>query len=335
MRAFPSVLVLVLAVLAAGCARREPAAAAAPAPGDPAARRRVVLQTDWFPQAEHGGFYQALARGFYADAGLEVEIWPGGPGAGIKSKVVRGDAAFGLNRGDDILLAASRGLPLVMVAATMQHDPMALMVHESSPVRSFPDLAGRVVIGNVGMAYLPYLEAKYGITFEKRQNTYGLGEFLANPALVQQCVVTSEPFFARQRGRPVRTLSLASAGYDCYHVIFCRRELTRTSPELVRAFVHASIRGWRDYLSHDPGPAHALILQRNREMTPELLQFSRSELILRSLVQGDPAQGEDIGQLSLERVRQEMELLLALKIQEVPVAIGDVATREFLPPPAP
>lgn len=322
---------LLLAFCAAGCGRQE--APKPPATAAPAALRKVVLQTDWFPQAEHGGFYQALAKGFYAQAGLDVEIWPGGPGSGIKLKVAKGDADFGMNRSDDLLLAASRGLPLVMVAATMQHDPMALMVHEDSPVRTLKDLHGRVVIGNVGLAYMPLLERKYGIQFEKRQNTYGLGEFLANPELIQQCIVTNEPFFAREHGRKVRTLPLASSGYDCYHAIFCRRELIRTSPEVVRAFVQASILGWRDYLERDPSPADNLILKRNPQMSPALLQFSRSEMILRSLVTGDRAKDEDIGQLSLVRLADEMEMLLQLKIMETPVAISQVATKEFLPPP--
>ena len=320
---------LLLAALVAGCGRNEPAASALPKP----ARRKVVLQTDWFPQAEHGGFYQALAKGYYAQAGIDLEILPGGPGAGIKLKVVRGDADFGMLKSDDIMVAASRGLPLVMVAATLQHDPQAVMVHADSPVRSLKDLKGRVVIASASMTWIPYIQKKYRITFDLKPNTYGLGEFLANKDAVQQCLVTSEPFFAQQHGKPVRTLLLAESGYDCYHVIFCRRELVRGSPDVVRAFVHASIRGWRDYLQEDPAPANAVILRRNPQMTPGLLVFSRSEMIIRSLVHGDRAKGEDVGQLSLVRLTEEMQTLLDLKILDAPIGITTVATKDFLPPP--
>ena len=330
-RAVQLVVFALAGVLAAACGRRESARdTGAARPGQPALEK-IVLQTDWFPQAEHGGFYQALARGFYREAGLDVDIWPGGPGSGIKLKVMQGNAHFGMSRSDDLMLAASRGMPLVMVAATMQHDPMALMVHAASPVRTFKDLQGRVVIGNVSMAYMPFLERKFGITFEKRQNTYGLGEFLTNPEAVQQCVVTNEPFFAEQQGRKVRTLPLAAAGFDCYHTIFCRRELARTAPAVVRAFVHATIRGWRDYIENDPAPADTLILQRNSQMTPELLRFSRREMIVRHLVTGDRAKGEDIGRLSAARLAEQMDTLLALKIMEQPVAVAAVATTEFHP----
>lgn len=312
--------------MTASCSRPERAARA-----EKSGLRKVVLQTDWFPQAEHGGFYQALAKGYYAEAGLDVEIWPGGPGAGIKLKVARGDADFGMQRSDDVLLAACRGLPLVMVAAVLQHDPLAVMVHAGSPVQSLRDLAGQVVIGNVGMAWMPFVERKFGITFERRQNTYGLGEFLADPQAMQQCMVTNEPFFARQHGRAVRTLSLGEAGYDCYHAIITRRELLRQSPDIVRAFVHATIRGWRDYLEGDPTPADTLILQRNPQTSRELLAYTRSELISRRFVTGDRSRGEDVGQISLARISEQMTTLLALKIMEAPVAVTSVATRDYLP----
>ena len=322
----------VLMLGAAGCGRKE--ARPSTAVADPGkAPRKVVLQTDWFPQAEHGGYYQALARGFYADAGLVVEIWPGGPGAGIKLKVARGDADFGMDRSDNVILAASNGMPFMMVMATMQHDAQGLMVHASSPVKTFKDLDGRVVIGNVGMAWFPYLERRFGITIERRQNTYGLGEFLANPDIIQQCLITNEPFFAEKNGRKVRTLSLAASGYDCYQTVFARRDFIRTSPDVVRAFVEASIRGWRDYLAGDPRPANELILRRNPEMTAELLQFSRDAMIRQSFVRGDPAKGEDIGRLALDRLQAEIDTLVDLKIIDSPVAIAKVATTEFLPSP--
>src|SRR3954467_12182061 len=135
---------LLTILVAAGCGRKEgpnPLSAHA----QHGALRKVVLQTDWFPQAEHGGFYQALAKGFYREAGLDVDILPGGPGAGIKLKVAKGDADFGMNRSDDVIMAARQGMPLMIVAATMQHDPQAVMVHAESPVKTLRDLEGRTV----------------------------------------------------------------------------------------------------------------------------------------------------------------------------------------------
>jgi len=323
-RACWSIALVLGLLLGSGCAREHPASA-------PGGLRKVVLQSDWFPQAEHGGFYQALAKGYYREAGLDVEILPGGPGATIKLNVAKGVADFGLYRSDDVIVAASRGLPLIMVAAVLQHDPEALLVHEASPVRTLRDLAGRSVIAPPSMTWIPYVQKRYGIKFDLRPLNYGLAMFLSDPDAIQQCMLTSEPFFALQHGVRVRTVRLADSGYDPYHTIICRRELVRTSPELVRAFVAASIRGWRDYLTGDPAPAFALIRQCNPQMSAEQLTYSRSALIANELVRGDPAKGEDIGQISIERIQRQIAALGEFKIIAQPVNTASVVTRQFLP----
>ena len=293
--------------------------------------RKVTFQSDWFPQAEHGGFYQALAKGYYQEEGLDLEIISGGPGAGVLLKIAKGVADFGMFRGDDAILAASRGLPLMMIGATLQHDPQAILVHADSLVQSFADLDGRTVIAAVGMTWIPYIQKKYDITFGLIPTSYGLTQFLADKDTIQQCFLTSEPFFARQRGAEVRTLPLSATGYDSYHVILTRRALVRDDPDLARAFVSASIRGWRDYIDGDPTPAHELIIARNEQMTAEHLDFSRQALIDHQLAAGDPAKGERVGQLLLERVQRKIELLQEFEVLEKPMRAEDVATVEFIP----
>lgn len=311
------------ALLLTGCAKRDAA--------DQPALRKVVLQTDWFPQAEHGGFYQALAKGYYREAGLDVEILSGGPGAAIKLKVAKGEADFGMLRSDDTALAVSRGLPLVLIGATMQHDAEALLIHENSPVRDFKDLDGRTIMAPVSMAWIPFIQKKYGIKFSLIPTTYGLAAFLGDKEFIQSCFLTSEPFYARQKGVAVRTLPLTEAGYDIYQGIVCRRGLIRAEPEVVRAFLAASIKGWRDYLTGDPTLAHTLILARNGNMSQAQLDYSRQALIDYSLVAGHPEKGEDIGQLDLKRVQAEIDVLREFKILETPLRAEDFATTEFLP----
>ncbi|MFM1852532.1 MAG: hypothetical protein RIS54_2216 [Verrucomicrobiota bacterium] len=317
--------IIALGLLFAGC--RRPERAASPL-------RKVVFQTDWFPQAEHGGFYQALARGYYADAGLDVEILPGGPGAAIKIKVAKGDATFGMQRTDDTAMAVANGLPLVAVAATMQHDAEALLLHADSPVRDFADLNGRTIMAPVSMVWIPFLQQKYGIKFDLIPTTYGLGAFLGDKSFIQSCFLTSEPFHAMEKGVAVRTLPLTEAGYDIYQAIVCRRELVRNEPELVRAFVAASIRGWQDYLARDPAPANQLILARNPNMSSAQLDYSRRALIEHALVVGFPDRGEAIGRIDLARVQREIDMLREFKVLDQPLRASEVATTEFLPEPA-
>jgi NitT/TauT family transport system substrate-binding protein len=328
-RQFSLLLLFAFAGLAA-CSRQPAPRVDGASP--PAGLPHVRLQTDWFPQAEHGGFYQALAKGFYREAGLDVELLPGGPGANLKPKIVSGDAEFGMNPSTDVIVAASRGLPLLIVGVVLQHDHQALLLHADNPINSFKQLDGQTIIASPTLVWIQLLQKKYGIRFNLQPMPYGLANFLANPAAIQQCVVTNEPYLAQQQGVQVKTLPIADSGYDAYHVIFCRRDFARANPEVTRAFVAASVRGWRDYIEGDPTPAHRLILACNAQMTPEFLAYSRTELILRNLVTGDRAKGEGVGRLSLARLGEAIDLLLELKVIDAPMPVRAVATKDFLPP---
>ena len=318
-----------LALLAAGCARKD----APPTASSPAlALRKVRLLTDWLPQAEHGGFYQALVRGYYAAAGLDVEILPGGPNPNIRPRVAAGEVEFGMNRSDGIIAGVDTGLPLVITGAFLQHDHLGLLLHADDPAKTFADLNGRTLTVNVGLTWIPFLQKKYGITFNLRPVTGGLATFFADPSEIHQCVVTSEPFIAAQRGVTVRTLAIADSGYDIYHVIFTRQSFAREAPEVVRAFTTASLRGWDDYIKGDPGAAHAEILRRNQDMTAEQLAFSRGELVKRALVHGDPAQGDVFGKLSTKRLAGQIAVLREFGVIKETVAPTDLATTDALVP---
>lgn len=320
---FPTIARLALpALLFAGCSRQHT---------EPVALRKVVLQSDWFAQAEHGGYYQALANGYYREAGLDVEILTGGPGAGIKLKVAKGGADFGMMRSDDTALAVSRGLPLVMVMATLQHDAEALLVHVDSPVHNFRDLDERTVTAPLSMTWIPFIQKKYGIKFSLIPTSYSLANFLGDKGAIQSCFLTSEPFYLQQRGVAVRILPLTDAGYDVYQGVVCRRKLMREEPGLVRAFVAASIHGWRDYMESDPGPANRLILANNRDMTLEQLAYSRQALKDHALVTGHADRGERTGRLTLKRIQTEIDLLREFNVLEVPLTAAQVATTDFLP----
>jgi NitT/TauT family transport system substrate-binding protein len=218
-----------------------------------------------------------------------------------------------------------------MVMATLQHDPQALLVHADSPVKDFSDLNGRTVTAAIGMTWIPYIQQKYGIKFGLVPTSYGLASFLVDRNVIQQCFLTSEPYFATQKGVAVRLLPLTDTGYDMYHSVICRRELIRREPEVVRAFVAASIRGWEDYVTGDPAPAHGLILARNRDMTPGQLAYSRQALIDHALVTGRAEHGEGAGRLSLGRIQLEIDRLLEFGVLEKPLRAAEVATTEFLP----
>src|SRR6267142_1428364 len=195
---------------------------------------KVTLQADWYPQPEHGGFYTALAKGYYKDEGLDVTIQPGGPYVSMEKQVSVGLAQFGMSASDRTLEAVAGGQPLVAVAATMQRDPQGIMVHKDSPIRSFADLNGHTISIKPGYTWFAYLVKRYHLNdIHEIPATMSVANFVADPQYIQQAFATSEPFFARQAGIETRVLLTSDAGYNPYRVMFTSQDFLKRHPEVV------------------------------------------------------------------------------------------------------
>ncbi|MBN1404712.1 MAG: ABC transporter substrate-binding protein [Opitutales bacterium] len=283
------------------------------APLEEGALLHVRFQTDWYPQGEHGGFYYALAMGYYAEEGLDVDILPGGITYMGALRVTEGQADFAMNKAEAIIRHTDRGMPLRIVMNTLQHDPQGIMLHDESPVHDFADLDQRPIIAMPGGTWLSFLERKYGISLHVIPSDKGMERFLSDAGMGQQCMVTSEPFYAAKQGVKTRVLLLKDSGFDPSHVVYTSEGFAAEHPEAVQAFVRASIRGWVDYLTKDPSPAFGLIKARNPRQSDEQLEYSR-----RALIDGGYAFGESgpegCGKVSAAAMRELGAQLLELGI---------------------
>ncbi len=319
----PAGLLVIFSFVSCGKQAAEPTTAAGPV--------KIKFQTDWYPQPEHGGYYQALAKGYYAAEGLDVEILPGGPNAQVMTSVAVGRADLGMTNGDDVIVAVARGVPLKMVGAEMQRDPQGILFHAEHPLHNLKDLQGRTLMAGAGSTWIEVLRKKVGVEFNLLPLVGDLARFMNNPEFVQQCFVTNEPFFARQRGANVGALLIASDTYEPYRVMFTSREFLAKHPDVVGKFVRASVRGWVDYLGGDPAPANKLLAAKRDDLTPEFMAYSIKAMNDYQLVTGDPAKGESAGQLTPARLEKQIKLLQEVGVLDKPVAVEDVATFEFIP----
>ena len=323
---------LLCAVLAAGCSKSptapgQTAAGAAAAP----ALMKVALQLDWYPTTEQGGYFEALMNNTFRDAGLDVSIEPGGPGCVPLQLVGTGRSAFAIGRCDDVMLAARQGLPLVIVCAQMEHDPQAIMMHEDGDVRSFEDLDGKAVNCGPGANWMAAIQARYHVHFSVIPTDYGLARFMADRNYVQQCFISNEPYLVGLHGVKTRTLLISGGGYDPYRVVYTSRGFAESHPEVVRAFVAASIRGWSEFLRGDAAPARAKILSENSSQTAGMADYSLEAMKRYGLVEGDPAKGERIGLITPARMTALMNTLVDLKVLDAPMPLERFVSFDFLP----
>jgi NitT/TauT family transport system substrate-binding protein len=232
---------------------------------------------------------------------------------------------------DLVLVDVSRGVPIVAVAATMQQDPQAVMVHAGSPVHDFPDLEGHSIAVRPGSIWFQYLLKRYSLkNVREIPATYSVANFLQDPNYIQQCFITSEPYFAGKGGAKVRTLLVNTTGYQPYRVFFTSRKFLADHPDIVAKFVHASIEGWRNYLQ-DPAQVDGEIARLNPAMSPEQMQFSIDTLKAGHFIDGDGSADSHLGHFTAERWRNTYQQLADLNVIQHPIDPGSAYTLRFAP----
>jgi NitT/TauT family transport system substrate-binding protein len=267
---------------------------------------KVTFGTNWKAQAEHGGFYQAVATGLYAQRGLDVTIRPGGPQVNHSQLLAAGRIDF--NMGGNIfgqLNFIQNKVPVVTVAAIFQKDPQVILAHPGTGVAGFKDLAGKTIfIGNDGrLTYWLWMKQVFGLKDEQlKPYTFNPAPFIADRNSVQQGYVTSEPFAVRQEGGfdPV-VLLLADGGYDTYSTMIEAGPTVQGKGDLIQRFVDASIEGWVSYLYGDPAPANVLIKKDNPEMSDAQIAFSIDSLKKYGIVDSGDTLTKGIGAMTAER----------------------------------
>ncbi len=257
----------------------------------------VTLATNWKAEAEHGGFYQAIATGIYRRHGLDVTLRMGGPQVNNPQLLAAGQVDFNVGANSYAALNyVAAGVPVVTVAAIFQKDPQVLLAHPGQGNDSLAALKGKPILIAPGAraGFWSFLRLRFGYTDDQiRTYTFNMAPFLADPKAIQEGYLTSEPYTLEQAGIEPVVMLLADHGFDSYSTTLeCSWQLARTRPDLVQRFVDATAEGWYSYLYGDPAPANALIRRDNPEMTAGLIAYGIAALKRHGVVDsGDALQG--------------------------------------------
>lgn len=271
---------------------------------------RFVFLTNWYAQAEHGGFYQALAEGTYRKSGLEAEIRMGGPQVNVMQLLLAGKADAVMGYDLQTIAGVEQGLPLVTVGATFQKDPAALIAHPD--VKTLEDLKSRTLL--IGQAsettFWPWLKGRYGFTdAQKRPYAFSVQQFLADRRVAQQGYATSEPYSIEKAGVKPVVFLLADHGYPPYaQTIVTTRAVLEKRKVALEKFLRATAEGWKSYLAN-PGPGNALIRKANPEMEASLLDFGHARIRALALVTGGEAARQGILSMTDARWKQTFDFM--------------------------
>ncbi len=276
--------------------------------GGAMAQDKVTFGTNWLAQAEHGGYFQAVADGTYAACGLDVEIKSGGPQVNNRAQLVAGKIQFLM--GGNMLQpfsARKEGIPIKVVAAHFQKEPQIIMTHPGQGMDTWEDLQGTpsLLIGDNGfLSFYQWMMSDFGFTAEQRKPyTFNSAPFLADKKSGQQGYVTSEPYSIKNEGgfKP-NVFLLADYGFDTYSTTVETMEVTIADhSDWVQCFVDGSALGWANYLYGDNKAANELIKAANPDMSDGQIEFSIAQLKEFGIVDSGEAESLGIGAMTDER----------------------------------
>ncbi|HEX9328866.1 MAG TPA: ABC transporter substrate-binding protein [Reyranella sp.] len=298
---------------------------------------KVSFHTDWRAQAEHGGYYQAIAAGLYTKAGIECDLRQGGPNLNISQLLLAGRVDMAMSNSFEAFTFVREDAPYFTIAAIFQKDPQVLIGHPDTGFDSFEKLKGRtLLIGSGGrVTYWPFLRRKYDLSdAQLRPYNFNMAPFLADKDAVQQGFLSSEPYSIQQAlGRPPVVLLIADAGFSAYNTtIAISRRMATEKKDLVQRFVDASLEGWAQYLKGGPGiaAANALIKQANPEQTDDRIAYAIKVLNERGIVMsGDALQG-GIGAMTDRRWKEFYDSMVAVGVLPPGLDISRTHTLEFV-----
>ncbi|MGO9742602.1 MAG: ABC transporter substrate-binding protein [Roseiarcus sp.] len=297
---------------------------------------KVSFGTNWLAEAEHGGYYQAVADGTYAKYGLDVTIVPGGPQANNGLLLAAGKLDFYM--GGNLLLAfdaVQQNIGIIVVAADFQKDPQILMSHPGVGLDKWEDLPkATAFVGKEALAsFYMWLKVAYGFEEENvKPYTFNPQPFIADKHSIQQGYVTSEPYAVETEGHlEPNIFLLADHGYSTYATtIETRTDMVAKHPDIVQRFVDASAIGWYHYLYGDNSQANALIEKDNPDMTDAQIAFSIEKLEEYGLVDSGDTRKLGIGAMTDARVKDFYDEMVKAGVEKAGLDYEKAYTLQFV-----
>jgi NitT/TauT family transport system substrate-binding protein len=277
---------------------------------------KFIYGLNWLPQAEHCGFFQAKARGYYDVLGLDVELYPGGPSLNMPQLVAAGRVDAAMGTALTTLNMRANNINGVTVAAFLQRTPQTLVAHPDPTLQTLTDLKSRkIAVANTSRSqFWVWLKTVYGFDDSQlRPYSYSPSAFVADKTMVQQGYITEDEFFlGKAMGGTPKSFLLADYGYPEYATtVFTMEQLVNTRRDVLARFLEGSTKGWVDCIRGDPRPAFDLILAKSPEQSLELSAFKIAQIKRLNLVDGGDAAKFGIGAITDERWKNLFDIMSA------------------------
>jgi len=270
----------------------------------------VTLQLKWLHQFQFAGYYAAIEKGYYKDAGLNVILKEGTPGLINADEVLSKNADYGVDM-PVLLIDRNEGKPIVVLAAIFQHSPEALIARKDSGITSPHDMIGkRILMRPHGHAENRAMIRKEGISEGQLKiidHTWDINDLIDKKVDVSGAYITDFPFFMQERGIAYSLIRPITYGIDFYgDCLFTSEEKVKKQPGQVEAFLAASLKGWNYAMNHKEEIANLIFKKYSSRLSRRALLFeakTMQELIFPDLIEMghmNPGRWKHIGDTFVE-----------------------------------
>jgi len=293
---------------------------------------------DWYPNTNHTGLYVAVERGYFAAEGLEVEVLQSGE-AGVEQAVGSGRVDFGFSSQENATYALAEGVPILSIAAILQHNTSAFASLKEAGIKTVKDFEGKRY-GGWGSpseaAVIQAVMAKHGADFSQVETvTLGQADFFATigrAADFEWIYYGWDGIEAERRGIELNTIFLKDLDpvFDYYApLLVTSQSLATNQPDKVAAFMRALAKGYADALA-DPAAGAEILLKYAPELNPDLVR--RSQAFLAQVEKADKTEGRPYwGYQDQEVWARYARWMYEAGLIANPVDAGQAFTNQFLP----
>ena len=233
------------------------------------AAEKISLQLQWLDQFQFAGYYVAIEKGFYEEAGLDVTLKPYRTDLNVVDEVVEGRAEYGIGR-SSLMIDHTQGKPVIAMAAIFQSSPMMLLVLADSGIHETKDLIGKRIMLTNDVASTVSLRAMLntvGVTMNDivvQTHSFDVRSLIEGKTDALASYTSNEPFVLKELGIKTYMLHPKDYGFDFYSdILFTSDKELQGYPDRVKAFYDASLKGWQYAFDHIDETARLIINKYN------------------------------------------------------------------------
>ncbi len=244
--------------------------------------QKIKLQLKYFHQFQFAGYYAAVHKGFYADAGLSVELIEGGTINSI-NKVLNGEADYGV-AANDLLIERLNNKPIVLLASIFQSSPSIFICLKESNIHTAHDLINKKIMlldeyRDPELMAIFYEEGIQINDINRITTTYNINDLINGKTDALNAYSTNEPFYLEEKNIPYTIISPKTYGIDFYgDCLFTSEKEIANNPERVESFLKASKKGWEYALKNQDEIIDLILAEYSSNITRQHLEFEANQI---------------------------------------------------------